>query len=516
MVRLRAMALAALGALISASHAASNVTQPDPLSVNLAAGPVVGSLYRPAMVGPRACKSELLARTGELSRWMADDGCDGTAIAVFVMHAESDYLSFITCAQLQERGFTVLCAQNAVSKLQGETDVDFEPMMTAVNLGVQYLRVNLTDEVDTVVLFGHSGGGSLMAAYQNIAENGLSACNGTEKIYPCSDALADLEPADGIILADANYVSSCCPLPSPSFFLLSSSSSSFLFSFVDRVPNTAQGLSTMMLLSLGAEIIDENSATHINESLSIFNVANGFNATGASHYTPAFTRAFQSAVAARMQRLVAAAEARLAAIEAGNGTWADDEPFHVIDAAYGIENNKFFPQDIRFLSRTRDAWPLLHANGTTTTEVVHSVRVPANFGPSSADTYWGGALITSVVRFLSGYALRVGDDFAYNATDIAGVDWASSHFATVAAAAGISAAPLLAMGNTGHWEFLNAEKIYLAARSADKSVAFVEGASHTFDPCTACEAYYGQDYGDTIKTAFDHMAAWLSASGRFL
>lgn len=457
MVRLRAMALAALGALISASHAASNVTQPDPLSVNLAAGPVVGSLYRPAMVGPRA------------------------SIAVFVMHAESDYLSFITCAQLQERGFTVLCAQNAVSKLQGETDVDFEPMMTAVNLGVQYLRVNLTDEVDTVVLFGHSGGGSLMAAYQNIAENGLSACNGTEKIYPCSDALADLEPADGIILADANY-----------------------------------GLSTMMLLSLGAEIIDENSATHINESLSIFNVANGFNATGASHYTPAFTRAFQSAVAARMQRLVAAAEARLAAIEAGNGTWADDEPFHVIDAAYGIENNKFFPQDIRFLSRTRDAWPLLHANGTTTTEVVHSVRVPANFGPSSADTYWGGALITSVVRFLSGYALRVGDDFAYNATDIAGVDWASSHFATVAAAAGISAAPLLAMGNTGHWEFLNAEKIYLAARSADKSVAFVEGASHTFDPCTACEAYYGQDYGDTIKTAFDHMAAWLSASGRFL
>lgn len=124
------------------------------------------------------------------------------------MHAESDYLSFVTCAQLQERGFTVLCAQNAVSKLQGETDVDFEPMMTAVSLGVEYLRVNLTDEVDTVVLFGHSGGGSLMAAYQNIAENGLSACNGTEKIYPCSDDLADLEPADGVILADANYVSS--------------------------------------------------------------------------------------------------------------------------------------------------------------------------------------------------------------------------------------------------------------------------------------------------------------------
>lgn len=270
----------------------------------------------------------------------------------------------------------------------------------------------------------------------------------------------------------------------------------------------------MMLLSLGAEIIDENSATNINESLSIFNVDNGFNATGASHYTPEFTKAFQSAVAARMQRIVAAAEARLAAIEAGNGTWSDDEPFQVIDAAYGIENNKFFPQDISFLSRTREAWPLLHSNGTTT-EVVHSVRVPTNFGPSDADTYWGGALMTSVVRFLSGYALRVDDDFMYNATDITGVQWNSSHFATVGAVPGITV-PLLTMGNTGHWEYLNAEKIYLAASSTDKSIAFVEGASHTFDPCTECEEYYGQDYGDTIKTAFDYMATWLAASGRFL
>lgn len=123
------------------------------------------------------------------------------------MHAEADYLSFVTCAQLQERGYTVLCAQNGVSKLAGETDVDFEPMMTAVSAGVSYLRDDLSDEIDTVVLFGHSGGGALMAAYQNIAENGLSACNGSEKIYPCSDALADLAAADGVILADANYVS---------------------------------------------------------------------------------------------------------------------------------------------------------------------------------------------------------------------------------------------------------------------------------------------------------------------
>lgn len=271
----------------------------------------------------------------------------------------------------------------------------------------------------------------------------------------------------------------------------------------------------MFLLSLDASIIEETSATNVNESLSVFNVDNGFNASGASNYTPEFTKAFQSAIAKRMQRIVASAEARLAAIEAGNGTWSDDEPFQVIAGSYGIENNKFFAQDISFLSRTVGAWPLLHSNGSTTTEVVHSVRVPTNFGPSTADTYWGGALVTSVTRFLSGYALRVDDDFMYNATDIVGVQWNSSHFVPVQAAPGITV-PLLAMGNTGHWEYLNAEKIYNVAGSTDKSIVFVEGASHTFDVCTECEEYYGQDYGDTIKTAFDYMASWLGESGRFL
>lgn len=123
------------------------------------------------------------------------------------MHAETDYLAFVACTELQERGYTVLCASNSCSKINGETDVDFEPMMTSVGAGVSYLREELADEIDTVVLLGHSGGGALMAAYQNIAENGLSACNGSEKIYPCSDALADLPAADGIMLCDANYVS---------------------------------------------------------------------------------------------------------------------------------------------------------------------------------------------------------------------------------------------------------------------------------------------------------------------
>lgn len=400
------------------------------------------------------------------------------AIAVFVMHAESNYISFSACTELAQRGFTVFCAQNGVSKVGGETDVDLDTLMTAVGTGVTYLQTNLTDEIDKVVLFGHSGGGAMMSAYQNIAENGLAACNGTEKLGPCDDTLADLPPADGVLLADANY-----------------------------------GLSSMHLLSLGAEIIDETDGHETNYSLSIYNPANGFNATGVSNYTPEFTKEFQSAVAKRMQRNVAWALAQKAALAAGNATFDDDEQMYVLDGSYGIENNKFFAQDTSFLAHTVHAWPLLHKNASTTTEVVHTVRVPVNFDAIDAASL-SNALKSTVTKYLNSYALRVTDDFGYNATGFQGVDWASSHMVPEQAVPGITV-PLLTMGMTGHWEYLNAEKIYLASGSNDTSICFVEGAYHTFETCTDCEAYPGE-FGDTTKLTYDYMASWLGEEGRFL
>lgn len=388
------------------------------------------------------------------------------------MHSESNYISFSVCTQLAARGYTVFCADNVDAQ-----DVDFESMMTAVGLGVEYLR-NQTD-ISKVVLWGHSGGGSMMSAYQNIAENGLSACNGSEKIYPCGSDLEDLPAADGIMLIDANY-----------------------------------GYPSMMLLSLGPEVTDETSGLITNYNLSVYNPANGFNATGASTYTPSFTTAFMAGVANRMQRLLAYAEGRLAAINAGNATFDDDEDMYIVGGAYGEENNKFYSQDPSFLSHTVYPWPLLHANESITTQIVHTVRVPTNFGPSEDDSWNQGAIKTSITRFLGAFALRVSDDFSYNATSFQGIQWNSSHLVPIQAAPGIKV-PLLTMGMTGHWEYLNAEKIYLASGSNDTTICFVEGAQHTIDTCTECESYPGE-FGNTTKTAYDYMASWLSKSGRFL
>jgi hypothetical protein len=61
---------------------------------------------------------------------------------------------------------------------------------------------------------------------------------------------------------------------------------------------------------------------------------------------------------------------------------------------------------------------------------------------------------------------------------------------------------------TGHYWMVSAEMFFEHAASSDKQLVFVEGASHNITPCTACETTPGE-YGDTVKTTFDYVSAWL-------
>lgn len=437
------------GLVLLGSAFATNETLPARL-LDLGNG-VIGGLYRPSNPGPRA------------------------NVAIFVMHAEQDYINFVACTELYKRGYTVLCANNNASKSGKMTDLAFEDMLQNAGSGISYLR-NQT-YIDKVVALGHSGGGAMLWAYQNIAENGVSACNGPEKLYPCSDDLANLPAADGFISVDANY-----------------------------------GLSTMTFLSVNPAIMDENSGMKINASLSLYNPANGYMSNGAN-YSTFFRKAYQSGVVTRWNRIIDHALSRSKAIAAGNGLYADDEPLTIPDANYVGMNNKFFAEDTRFLAHTTHAWPLLHKGGTNSTQVVHSVRVPTAIG-SFASKFYDGAIKSSINRFLETLAIRVNDNFEYLPDGLKGIEWNSSQTAPISSAPGVSV-PILAMGMTGHWEYLNAEKIYLNSGSRDKSIVFVEGASHTINVCTECESYPGQ-YGDTVKTCFDHMDQWLRQKGRFL
>jgi hypothetical protein len=396
-------------------------------------------------------------------------------IAVFVMHAEGDYLRFSACTELSKRGYTVLCANNSTPKGMASLDLNLDTILLDASKGVAWLRKQ--PNIKTVVLWGHSGGGAMMAAYQDIAQNGLKACQGPEKIYKCSDRLAHLPPADGVILADANY-----------------------------------GLSTMMLLSIDPAVTNESNGHSINEDLNLFNPKNGFNPKGLSDYSPEFIQKFQSAVGNRNNEIVKHALDRLALINAGKGDYSDDELFTVPGAILLGFNNKLFSQDNKLLSHTTKAWPLIHADGSITTEIVHSVR-PPEAGRPMTDSL-GGAVRGTVKTFLTTFAIRTTADYGFDEDSIRGVDWNSSYSNPIGDAPGITV-PLLSMGMTGHWEYLAAEKIHEAAGSKDKTLAFVEGATHMYSTCKQCEKTPGQ-YGDTIKTLYDYSDGWLSKPGRFL
>ncbi|KAH6867604.1 hypothetical protein B0T10DRAFT_419578 [Thelonectria olida] len=446
-------ALAIKGALGAASS--SSPALPEPTSIDLAdMSGVIGALQRPAPGGD----------------------ADKAAIAIMVMHAEQDYLSFWPCTELPMRGYTVLCANNAASKSGYMTDLNFEDMMLDASYAVHYLRNQ--SEFKKVILFGHSGGGAMLSQYQNVAENGLSACNGAEKIYPCSDALADLPAADGVILDDANF-----------------------------------GISSMAVMSLNPAIEDETSGMKINQSLNLYSTSNGWNSSGSSQYSEDFAARFAAGVTSRNSRLINFAKSRLAAINNGSGLFVDDEPFYVPDALYTGNNNKFFAQDLNYLHHTTHAWKLLHKNGSYRTQTVPSVRTAAKTS-SIANQYLEGGLKTTIKRFLSTIAITTTDEFAYHADGVTGIIWNSSQLVPISAAKGIHV-PLLTMGNTGHYEFINIEKTHLAAVSNDTDIAFVEGAAHTIDTCTECESYAGE-FGDTVKTTFDYIDKWLSKPGRFI
>ncbi|KAJ5261373.1 hypothetical protein N7478_011968 [Penicillium angulare] len=426
--------------------------QPLPILKDFDETGVLGALYRPNV-------------TSERSR-----------LGIYVMHAEQDYTSFVACTALQERGFTVFCANNEASKSGYMSDLNFEDMMTQASTGLAWLRNQ--SYIDKTVILGHSGGGAMMAAYQNIAENGASACNGPEKIYPCSDSMNDLSPADGLILLDANY-----------------------------------GISTMGFLSLNPAILDENNSHKQNYSLSVWNPANGFSNNTQCNYTAEFKSGFQKAVVARNNRILKHAQKRLKAIEAGEGMFADDEPFTIPSALYLGPDNLIINQDVRTLHHTTYPWTLLEKNGTTK-QIVPSVRVPSGWTDIS-ESWEEAAVKTTIRRYLSTLAIRANDNFTIQADGFTGIDFDSTQMAPVSSIKGVSV-PLLNMGMTGHYEYLNAEKIHLAAvKSNDTAIAFVQGAQHLIITCTECESYPGE-FGNTVVTCFDYVAEWLSKSGRFI
>ncbi|MGN8921382.1 alpha/beta hydrolase [Lachnospiraceae bacterium HCP28S3_F9] len=391
-------------------------------------------------------------------------------IAILIMHSDENYLSFPTGSEMAGRGYTVLCA-NVMNK----EGIIFsqDDKMKSVKAAVQYLRS--LPCVEKVLLMGHSGGGTLMSAYQAIAENGAKIFQGQEKIIPYSGD-EDLPAADGILLLDSNW-----------------------------------GNAAMQLFSLDPAIEDEHSGVRINEELNLFNPDNGFNPEG-STYSQEFIEKFQKAQSERNCCLVDYALNRLLMLQNGQGNYCDDEPIIIPGAAQSFFNNKLYAQDIRLMSHTREPHLLLHPDGTRTTEIIHSLRGPEN-PKSFTPSFWEGARFMSVKTYLTSYAVRTEKEYGYDEDHVWGIEWDSSYSCPPGNVTHIHV-PMLVVGMTAGWEYLASETIYDRAASKDKTIAFIEGATHKFTPARHLEKHEGQ-FGDTMKTLHDYIDEWIQEKGRF-
>jgi hypothetical protein len=396
-------------------------------------------------------------------------------VGLVISHPNSNYLNHLGGAELAARGFRVFCLNGRYVNTRRENML-WEQVPLDVAPAVTYLR-SLAN-LQTVVLVGHSGGGQLMPFYQNVAENGLEAFHRLGSFAQPDATLANLPAADGLVLLD---------------------------------PHHGYGANT--LTSLDPSVQDESRPTAIDPTLDVFNPYNGY-ALPHPAYSPEFTRRYFRAQADRMNRLTARALERLAEIQRGSGLYPDDEPFPVARTQARI-----WQLDTRMVSHTRNAYRLLRGDGTSTQEVACSLRVagvtPGSGGAvamSAAEnaTYHGGAVMFSVKSWLSSNAVRVNTaEYEVTEDEIRGIDWSSSATSTPANLAGTHV-PLLILGMTGHYWMVPSEIFFQSAAAADKELAFVEGASHNLVPCQACERYPGE-FGDTVRTTFEYVAAWLRA-----
>lgn len=395
-------------------------------------------------------------------------------IAILAEHSALDYFTHSSCTELSKRGYRVFCVNNSNDKSRDFNDGALDRVMLETKKAVVWLRKY--PGVKKIVLWGHSGGATVMTAYQDTAENGVAACQEAVKIWKCPNSLAGLPPADGVILGDPNW-----------------------------------GIANDVLTAIDPSIDMDNGMNIVHPDLDMYNPANGFNAAG-SHFSPEFIHRFLAAQGKRNNEMVDLALKKYAEIKAGKGAYSDDEPFIIAGALF--TQNKLYTSDLSLLNHTQKPWPLIHGDGSITTEIVHSLRVPSNTVNMSHSLY-GAALKTTVTGYLSTYAIRVTDDYGYGAeTTETGVIWRSSRGSNPGNVEGVTV-PFLTMGMTGSFEMGSAETIHNHVKSKDNTLVYIEGAQHVYTPCTKCEKTPGQ-FGDTVKSVYDFADQWLSKPGRFM
>jgi pimeloyl-ACP methyl ester carboxylesterase len=385
-------------------------------------------------------------------------------IAFLAVHRTADFLMHPSTQELPKRGFSVLGMNTRFQN--NEERVNWELIALDVRAGVRFLRSQ--PGITKVILIGHSGGGPTTSYYQAVAENGLSYCQGPNKLTQCSSSqLAGFTPADradGIVFTDAH-----------------------------------PGNTVNRLRSLNGSVQTEDNPRITSADLDPFSVKNGFNPDGDSVYSEDFVRRYTDAQSRRMNNLIEMALQIKADIEAGKHVPTDNDAFvayrnsaRLSDFSTGVHCCTLQPRK------------LLKNDGTVDgSQIVHTVRVPDPGNKEDDAGYASGTLVLNLTSFLSASAIR-----STNSLD--GIDWCSSNNSTPCAVAQISV-PTLVMSMQGHYFIRDGEHIYESSVSGDKDFVVVEGATHGLGNCTACAAFHGTGpYTNVPLNLWNYVGDWAN------
>lgn len=378
------------------------------------------------------------------------------------------------CEDMAARGFACFDAGRYFGDaIDGERW--WEGSSKRIKAGIETLR--RIPGVTRVVLFGHSGGAMLASFYQAVAERGVAYCQDARRIAKCDDSLAGLPKPDALILADAH-----------------------------------PGMPTSLLRSINPSVtVDANGKRRVDPALDPFSPANGFNPDGESHYSVAFRERYTRAQATAINRLIdrALAESK------------DDDSLLVIPSGGNgaTSGASLIPLDLQLpgIFTTHRPEKLLRNDGTISVQPIRSVARYTKRGPGAipADERRGavpdprararlnrsfaGLKVISARTFLSREAVRATDSME-------AIDFCTSNGSPPCAIRSITS-PTLIMAMGGYKFIGDDERLFDASAASDKDFVVIEGALHSFQPCTECEDVPGQ-YANTRRNMVDYMAKW--------
>ena len=311
---------------------------------------------------------------------------------ILSMHPASHGFHHFSIEGLGEVGFAALRLR---SRFAGDDSVlIMEEIVLDIAAGVKFLR---HWGCQRVALFGHSGGGPLMAFYQSQAENPTVTC--TPSGDPPDLTKATLPPADALITSGAHL-----------------------------------GRHSSLLRRIDPAVIDENDPFATDPDLDMYHPNNN------PPYSPEFMSRYRHGQEARMEKITDWARQKLDEVKKLNHPVTRDLPFIV----WRTEADPIY--------RDLTLEPNLRTRGNNRGDDTLAL----NYAPKAQGRF------TSLRSWFSQWSC------------------ATSNADTLTHIARVSIPLLMTHGTADRSPMSNAQKIYAAAATKDKTLYWAEGATHYY------------------------------------